>query len=244
MMRGGVNMIHSLGRVDRLLRSLAYDVLSLRDKRSGWRPHREAFLASLGRDRESLARDAEERLRKILVHAYNASPYYRDSWNAIGFHLTPSFTSNDLQQLPFLTKDILKEHKPSLVSERFRSDELGLSYTGGTTGTQTSFYLDHACTVSRMGRQWGLLELCGYRPGMRAALIWGVHDDLPAQSGRASFRQWFRRYGTSQETLGCADSDRRSYMDILALWPNLGVSSNSGVLSPSGSTRSLRPQST
>jgi len=99
------------------------------------------------------------------------------------------------------------------MSERFRSDELDLSYTGGTTGTQTSFYRDHACTISRVGRQWGMLELCGYRPGVRRAMVWGVHDDLPQQSVRGSFKQWFRRYASSQETLCCVVMNEPKMMD-------------------------------
>jgi phenylacetate-CoA ligase len=166
------------------------------------------------KDRESLAREAEDRLRRILVHAYDTSPYYRDAWNAIGFHPGSSHTSADLQQLPLLTKDIIKEHKSSLVSERFREDELDLSFTGGTTGTQTSFYRDHACTIRRVGRQWGVLELCGYRPGMRRGLVWGIHEDLPAQGVHGSFRQWFRRYASGQETLCCTVLNERLMMDF------------------------------
>ena len=113
-----------------MLRAVARDILDRRDRLSGWKPHRKAFLASMRKDRESLARDAEDRLRRILYHAYETSPYYRDAWNAIGFRPSSSFTSKDLQQLPFLTKDIVREHKSTLVSERFRSDELDLSYTG------------------------------------------------------------------------------------------------------------------
>jgi len=197
-----------------MLRSVARGILDHRDRLSGWKPHREAFLTSISRDRESLARDAEDRLRRILNHAYETSPYYRGAWNAIGFRPSSSFTSQDLQQLPFLTKDIIREHKDSLVSERFRSDELDLSFTGGTTGTQTSFYLDHTCKISRVGRQWGMLELCGYRPGMRRALVWGLDRDLPPQSVRGNFKQWFRRYANRDETFCCDVMSERSMLEF------------------------------
>ncbi|PYO79956.1 MAG: hypothetical protein DMD63_02655 [Gemmatimonadetes bacterium] len=199
--------------VDRMLRAVARDILDRRDRLSGWKPHRKAFLASMRKDRESLARDAEDRLRRILYHAYETSPYYRDAWNAIGFRPSSSFTSKDLQQLPFLTKDIVREHKSTLVSERFRSDELDLSYTGGTTGTQTSFYLDHACAINRVGRQWGMLDLCGYRPGTRRALVWGVSDDLAQPGTRINLKRWFREYASSQEVLCCSVMNEEMLMD-------------------------------
>lgn len=171
------------GSVDKWVRSLAYDVLCLRDRLSGWQSHRNAFLASLKMDRESLAREAEDALRRILRHAYESSTYYSDLWRTIGFDPSLPFVSDDIRQLPFLTKDIIKEKKELLVSSRFQKTTLDLSYTGGTTGTQTSFFLDHACTVSRVGRQWGMLDYCGYRPGMRRAMVWGVHTDLPPRVG-------------------------------------------------------------
>jgi len=196
-----------------MLRAVARGIVDRRDRLSGWKPQRKAFLESIKKDRASLARDVESRLRKILLHAYETSPHYRDAWHAIGFFPSSSFSSEDLEQLPFLTKDIIRERKRLLVSERFRSDELDMSYTGGTTGTQTSFYLDRACTISRVGHQWGILELCGYRPGMRRALVWGVHNDLPPQSVRGSFKQWFRRYASSQETLCCTVMNDQTMMD-------------------------------
>jgi phenylacetate-CoA ligase len=159
---------------------------------------------------EALQKVAEERLRRILDHAYQTSAYYRKTWDSAGFRPSPSFTSHDLQHLPFLTKDILKEHKTSLVSERYRTDQLDSSYTGGTTGTQTSFYLNRSCKVSRFGRQWGMLESCGYEPGMRRGLVWGVHDDLPPSGLRTGFRRWFRRYASSQEVLNCTVMDEHA----------------------------------
>ena len=205
--------INVVGEIDRLLRSAALDVLARRDRLSGWKLYRDAFLASTRKDRESLARDVESKLSRILVHAYETSPYYRDAWKAIGFHPSPSFRSDDLQQLPFLTKDIIRDRTSLLVSERFPSHELDLSYTGGTTGPPTSFYLDHACWVSRVGRQRGILELCGYRPGTRRAFVWGVHADLPPAGMKQTLKRWFREYASSQEVLCCTLMTERMMMD-------------------------------
>jgi phenylacetate-CoA ligase len=152
---------------------------------------------------EPLRQVAEEKLRRIVTHAYRTSAYYRQAWDSTDFRPSSGFSSRDLQHLPFLTKDALKAHKESLVSDRYRADQLDVSYTGGTTGTQTSFYLDRFCKVSRFGRQLGMLELCGYRPGMRRALVWGVQADLPPGGMRRSLKQWFRNYASSEEALCC-----------------------------------------
>ncbi len=199
--------------IDKLSRSLAYDILCTRDRLSGWKPKRAQFLASVRKDRESLEKDVERKLRNILLHAYETSPYYRGVWERIGFSPSPCFKLEDLQRLPFLTKAIIKEQALSLVSDRFQRSELDLDYTGGTTGTQTPFYRDHECTVSRVGRQWGMLELCGYRPGTRRALVWGAHADLPHNGVRGSIKKWFRKFASSQEILSCTVMSEQNMLD-------------------------------
>ena len=190
--------------LDRGVRSIAYDILCRRDGFSGWKSHRQAFLLTTRKKGDSLAQDVEKYLKRILNHAYETCPYYKEIWNSIGFHPSSTFVLNDLEFLPFLTKGIIKEKKSRLLSESYRESDLDLSYTGGTTGTQTSFYRNHDCSVSRFGRQWGMLEMCGYKPGMRRGLVWGVHDDLPAAVASRSLKQLFRHYASGDITLGCA----------------------------------------
>lgn len=196
-------MTAALRGLDRRLRSIAYDILCCRDGLSGWRAKRNEFRETVRKDPEQLRRDVERKLRNILVHAHETSPYYRSTWTALGLNPVTDFTFEDLTRYPFLTKEIIGLHKTSLVSERFPRGKLDLSYTGGTTGTHTSFYRNHECTVSRFGRQWGILECCGYRPGMRRALVWGVHADLAEEPVHPSLKYRFREFGSAQETLPC-----------------------------------------
>jgi phenylacetate-CoA ligase len=188
---------------DRILRAAAYDVISSRDGVVGWKRHREALLASARKSLPALEADADTAVHRMVVHAYGTVPYYRAAWDERGCRPTPGFGRRDLPGLPFIDKDVLRKHKSSLVSSDYRLDELVQSATGGTTGTQTAFYLDQACRIARVGRQWGILELCGYRPGMRRGLVWGVHDDLLGAGSRFSPRRWFRQFAGSDETLCC-----------------------------------------
>ena len=189
--------------MDRFLRATAYDIVCRRDKISGWKRSRDALRASLHQDLGTLAREADASLQRIVTHAYASCQYYRRLWDDAGFRPSALRGIADLQHLPFLTKEIIRDHKAQIVSARYAAEELELSYTGGTTGTQTSFYLDRACRVARFGRQWGMHELCGYRPGMRRALVWGVHADLLPGRARDGFKRAFRRYASSEEALAC-----------------------------------------
>jgi len=57
------------------------------------------------------------------------------------------------------------------------------------------------------------LELCGYRPGTRRALVWGVHTDLPVSGMSGSVKQWFREFASSQETLCCTVMSEQGMKD-------------------------------
>jgi phenylacetate-CoA ligase len=189
-------------RVSRWLRARAYGLLAARDGQHGWQRGRRAFYADRARTAEGLQAVVTERLRRVLRHAYDTSAHYRDAWRAIGFEPGATTQLSDLAALPFLTKDIVRNARDHVVSSNYRLRDLMLSYTGGTTGTQTSFFLDRACMLQRVGRQWGAMETCGYAPGTKRALVWGVHSDLDA--GHAlSLKQRLRRYAAADETLCC-----------------------------------------
>lgn len=208
-----IMMDEILGGVDRLLRSFAHDIIRRRDGLSGWKVKRQEFQASLRKGPDHLRRDVEAKVRNILIHARETSPYYRNACKAMGPFGSSSFKLDDLQQFPLLTKDIIKQQRSSLLSERFQSRDLDMDLTSGTTGTRTQFYRNHECTVSRVGRQLGILELCGYRPGTRRALLWGVNSDL-STGGVRGLRQWFRSFADSQESLPCkvmSEQDMMAY---------------------------------
>jgi phenylacetate-CoA ligase len=196
-----------------LLRRLAYNLVPRRDGLAGWTAHRRRFHALARGTPEQVHAAALDALRRLLAHAYATVPFYRDAWRAVGFEPSSSTTFADLARLPMTTKDDIRNRKAEMISSAYAVGDLQLDYTGGTTGTQTSFYRDRPCTVARFGRQWGVLERCGYRPGDRRALIWGAHADLPA-AGPATLKQRLRHFASGDEVLACAvtsAADLRNY---------------------------------
>ena len=180
------------------LRPLAYDVLSRRDGYGNWTTHRNAFRALVSLTSEEVRERAVKRLRHLLVHAYETVPHYRDAWRVIGFAPSPLVTMDDLERLPLLTQVDIRTRKAELVSRNFRTSDLSLDYTGGTTATHTSFYRDRACASARFGRQWGILERCGYKPGDKRALVWGAHADLAPPGAGSIAKRWFRQFASAE----------------------------------------------
>jgi phenylacetate-CoA ligase len=200
--------------VDALLRAMAFELLCRRDRLRGWRHGRAELFGDVKADRIALQQEGEAKLRRIMAHAYEMSPHYRQAWDAVGYAPSAGPASDDLLRVPFLTKDILKRRKDLLRSREFRIDELDVSYTGGTTGTQTSFYRDHACTVRRTGRHIAILELCGYSPWDRRGLLWGVPSELQPTGVGSALKWRFRKFASSQESLPCLVMSDESMLDF------------------------------
>ena len=201
--------------LDRSLRSLAFDVFRRRDGLSGWKAARRDFRRCLRKSADMLARDTEVRVRNIVIHACETSPYYRDLCRDLGLQPSAAFSLEDLRHFPLLTKEIIKQKGPQLISERIGRHELDVEFTSGTTGRRTEFQRNHQCTVSRVGRQTGILEQCGYRPGERRALLWGVESEVPA-AGIRGLRQRLRHFADSQESVCCKVMNERDMEEFHA----------------------------
>ena len=196
-----------------LLRSIAYDVISRRDGFAGWQRHRGAFRSLMQSSPAGVRQHVDASLSRLLRHAYETVPFYRDAWQSVGFTPRDHATTADLHQLPLLTADHIRTRLADLASRAFASGDLQRDYTGGTTGTHTSFYRNRDCTPARFGRQWGVLEWCGYRPGDKRALVWGAHADLPAPGAGATLKRWFRSFASAEEVLCCTVMSRAEMLE-------------------------------
>jgi phenylacetate-CoA ligase len=199
--------------MSRLLRSAAHEVLAWRDGISGWRAARRSFRALLVASPDEVARQQQLKLAQLLQHAYRTVPYYREAWTALGFTPTSATTAAELVALPLLSKDVIQRERARLTSQAFATDQLDPDCTSGTTGSRTAFYRDRGCRVARVGRQWGILEYCGYRPGDRRGLIWGVAADLSPRNAAQTLKARFRRFARANESIYCRVMSRDDMLD-------------------------------
>lgn len=191
------------------LRNAAADFLDLRDGWSGWKVHRAAFRATALKSVEQLRYAVDRHLRDILQHAFLTCPYYRDAWRSVGFDASTGDAAQSLTALPLIFKETVRSHRETLRSQAYSGAQLEIAHTGGTTATATHFYRDRECRIVRTGRQWGILERCGYRRGLRRALVWGMRADLPSPAGSWNLGQSLRRFAENQDVLACATLTER-----------------------------------
>lgn len=84
-----------------------------------------------------------ERLKELIKFAYEKVPYYQRSLK--GKHLNPSDikTLDDLQLLPLITKEEVREHINEFIPVDVDRSKLRMWVTGGSSGLPLSVYLDN-----------------------------------------------------------------------------------------------------
>lgn len=119
-----------------------------------------------------------ERLRSLLRHAEHFVPFYKRRFQAAGFDPKRFKDFDELRKLPLLTKEEVQTHRAELISSYFKSEQLTRNRTGGSTGSPLVFYHDKERLDSRQAATLRHNEWAGYRPGIKAAIIWGHPGDL------------------------------------------------------------------
>ncbi|WP_432257921.1 phenylacetate--CoA ligase family protein [Cupriavidus sp. TMH.W2] len=101
---------------------------------------------------------AFQRLRDILRFAGSTVPYYGDLFRALSFDPDKVTDARQLEVLPYLTKDIIREQGNRLLSRPLEDLRHHACKTGGSTGLScTIFYdqpaADHSSAVTYFARQ-------------------------------------------------------------------------------------------
>jgi phenylacetate-CoA ligase len=126
-------------------------------------------------------------LRSLLVHAGKNVPYYRDCFSRLGFNPEVIRSVEELEQLPILTKEIIRKEGIRMLAENFPRKDLQQKSTGGSTGDPLVFYRHREyLSAARMGN-FRNLALCGWKPGEPVANFWGVND--PASFRCRAFKE-------------------------------------------------------
>lgn len=94
----------------------------------------------------------DEQLRRLIRHAYDSVPYYRDRMK--GLKLTPADIQSrqDLAKLPILSKEEVRANMPRLVSENQDPQRLIHRHTSGTSGKSLHFL----STPDSIAFQWAV----------------------------------------------------------------------------------------
>ena len=113
--------------------------------------------------REEIVAIQDAKLRRLVHHCYDSVPYYMHLFDRLGIKPEDIHGINDLEKLPILTKQTIRDHYNEFFSKGIDPSRLIKSSTGGSTGTPLQFCKD--------AKEWS----CGRAATLRAWEWYGLH---------------------------------------------------------------------
>ncbi|MHC4123085.1 MAG: phenylacetate--CoA ligase family protein [Planctomycetota bacterium] len=114
-----------------------------------------------------------KKLKKLLKHAYENVPFYKERFKAMG--LCPEDIKNfeDFRRLPFLSKDDIRSNQKELVAQNYKKERLYPSWTGGSTGVPLKFKYNRKSYEWRVAAAARSDRWSGWNFGVKEFYVWG-----------------------------------------------------------------------
>jgi phenylacetate-CoA ligase len=129
-------------------------------------------------DRERTIALREERLARLLAHAYNHVPYYKGILSKAGVIQNGALRLENFSSVPLLDKTLIRCHHDELKSDDLLKRKWYENTSGGSTGEPVRFVQDKAFyeisgAVKMLDDLWS-----GYAPGENKIVLWGSERDI------------------------------------------------------------------
>ncbi len=118
-----------------------------------------------------------KKLKKLLIHAYDNTSFYRKRFDDAGFNPNKLRDFNELKKLPTLSKTEIRDNLDTLIARNMNSKDLHSSETGGTTGVKMKFYRDNNCLSPKEAALYRFEKWTGWKIGERVGIIWPAQQD-------------------------------------------------------------------
>ena len=164
------------------LRSFIYSagVLPYFDKKSYAGLHR-SLAKGAELERRPLQQNLDSQWQKtqsMLRHAYETVPFYRERFDSAGVRPADIRTADDLQRIPVLTRDDIRNNFERLVSSNYKREDLLEAATGGTTDSPVPILRNRECIPLRNAIQTQFESWAGVNPGDKIFWLWGARIDF------------------------------------------------------------------
>ena len=111
-----------------------------------------------------------ERTKALLGYAYDNVPYYSETFKRIGLNPKDITKPEYYEQVPVLTRQLLRDNFSKLISKEARPSDLRISTTGGSTGKPAKVY--HQKNVVRAAMGWRMHKWWGLSPDVNVASVY------------------------------------------------------------------------
>ncbi|MEG3054738.1 MAG: hypothetical protein RQM90_00690 [Methanoculleus sp.] len=162
-----------------------------------------------------MKRDQEKQLRYLIEYSYENVPYYRNLFKGLGLLPGDIRTIEDLEKLPILTKDIIKEHWEGFKPVNLSSMKYYNQATGGSTGTPMQYRLskhDRFLSGALLYRGWGY---GGFELGDKMVFLAGSSLDVGIKSSLGKKVHEIARNIRKLSSFDMGEHEMREYAGVL-----------------------------
>ena len=126
---------------------------------------------------------ARARVQRAIAEAARHVPFYREHWGGRGLLAAAEKGEVALEDLPLLTRDLLREHFIDLRRTGPVQGRVIERSTGGSSGEPVRFLQEWGYLEGAAGRGLRILTWGGWEMGARTAMVWGGPNELKVHEG-------------------------------------------------------------
>ena len=127
---------------------------------------------------EEIREHQENKLNKLLLHAYRNVPYYHRVLKEAEVVVNGEINLNKFSKIPILTKEIIKKNFNELKSKDLNKRKWYYNTSGGSTGVPVRFIQDKEFKVKNYANKIYYALMAGKELGEREIKLWGSERDI------------------------------------------------------------------
>lgn len=127
---------------------------------------------------DEIRRYQEEKLKKLLSHAYTNVPYYHRILPEAEVTNNGEVNLENFDKIPILTKDIIRKEGENLYSKDYKSRKPYENTSGGSTGEPVKFIQDKLYWQMNIANKFYFNRLLGKDIGEKEINLWGSERDI------------------------------------------------------------------
>jgi phenylacetate-CoA ligase len=132
-----------------------------------------------------------QRLQEFLATAVRDVPYYEQAFSRFASDLASIRSIADLQQLPLLTKDLIRQNTEALKSRQ--AGKLIRHTTGGSSGAPLIFFIGSGRVSHDVAAKWRATRWWNVDIGDPEVVLWGSPIELGSQDHLRAIRDKIMR---------------------------------------------------
>ncbi len=125
-------------------------------------------------DKQRIKEYQIEQLKALLVHSLKNVSYYRKIFSDYGFNPEKIQNLGDVEVVPYLTKEILREKADEFIDASVPLKSLIPKFTSGSTGILMTIYRNKKAVSAFHAFRSDLLQRIGYKHGSKEVMFWNM----------------------------------------------------------------------